>query len=203
MTGGSLDFSLFSTFPLVRRATLDRMVLLWHRDVSDTWPSVSHSSNLHNQDIRRPHGDRMFYHMVLPSPGRRLWGFPRKRLAHLEGAGPGKARRPSADTGARAGAATRSWLEPREEVKAQHVFSQWFCSGAKARLGPDLNAPRGFIKILSFTNVFHQRWLSLCRSWQALPTFQIFQLIKMKLLLLRPCLSLYGCLFDYSEVFLL
>lgn len=88
----------------------------------------------------------------LSLPQEEALGLPKEEVSIPRGSGSEKAQRPSADTRARAGAATRSWLQAWEEVKAQHVFSQWFCSRAKARLGPDLNTPRGFIKFLSFTS---------------------------------------------------
>lgn len=78
---------------------------LWHLAFSLTLQQLTQPGH------KEASQDRMSHHMVLPTPGRRLWAFPRNRLAHLEGTSPDKAQRPSADTRAGAAAATRSWLE--------------------------------------------------------------------------------------------
>lgn len=111
MTGESLGFALFCMLPLLRRATLNRMALLWHGDIHNTRPSVSHSSNLHNQDIRRPHRDHVSYHMVFPTPGRRLWGFLSNRLLYLDEDSTEKGRKAICrHISTCCCAATRSWL---------------------------------------------------------------------------------------------
>lgn len=77
---------------------------LWHLAFSLTLQQLTQPG--HKEPSRGPYVSPY----GLPYPGRRLWGFPRSRLAHLEGAGPEKAESPSADTRACAGA-SRSWLE--------------------------------------------------------------------------------------------
>lgn len=149
------------------------------RAVYNTRPSVSHSSNSHSQeDIRRPHRDRMPHHMALSTHGKSLGGFAvigehswrqlvQRWQSHHKQAQLQVPVRPQG-AGARQG----------QRTKLGVVFFSDIAQRLNVRLSPDLSTPRG---IYTASSIFER---CNCKYFTQL-VFMIWELAGLAYLL--PC----------------